>query len=95
MAAALPNFEQFQAGCAPDAAVKLRKWLQKLENLMCTMDISDDKRKKALLLHYCGEETYDIYDSFTDAQKGIGATRVVSVDPEVTESCEYETLKKH
>jgi hypothetical protein len=57
------------------------------------MDISGDKRKKALLLHYCGEEKYYISNSFTDAQKGIGATRIVSVDPEVTEPCEYEALK--
>lgn len=98
MAASLPNFEQFTTGSAPDAAIKWRKWVEKLENMMCAMDITSDKRKKAVLLHYCGEDTYDIYDSFTDVQKGIDATRVVTPateeTPEVTESIEYVTLKR-
>ena len=54
--------------------------MSKFDNLICALDIKDDKRKKALLLHYCGEETYDIYDSFSDAEKGIGATREVTND---------------
>lgn len=46
--------------------------------MLCALDITDDRRKKALLLHYCGDETYDIYDSFSDMDKGIGSTREVT-----------------
>lgn len=30
------------------------------------MKITDNKRKRALLLHYAGEEFYDIFDTFAD-----------------------------
>ena len=49
-----------------------KKWIAKFENL-CAHDVTDDARMKAMLLHYIGEETYDIFDSFTNEQKGVGA----------------------
>ena len=43
--------------------------------------------KKALLLHYGGDEIYEIYESFSEEKKGIGAT----ADGEPNE---YNVLKK-
>ncbi|XP_052788463.1 uncharacterized protein K02A2.6-like [Mya arenaria] len=82
MATQLPTFPPFvvqnAAGESQNTAgIRWQKWIQKLENLLCALDITVDKRKKALLLHYCGEETYDIFDSFSDDDKGIGATKEV------------------
>jgi hypothetical protein len=50
-----------------------KKWFAKFENMLRALDVTTDARKKAMLLHYVGEETYDIYDSFTNEQKGVGA----------------------
>ncbi|KAH3719436.1 hypothetical protein DPMN_062271 [Dreissena polymorpha] len=50
---------------------------RRTDNLICALNIQDDKRKKALLLHYCGEETSDMYDSFSNDRKGLGATQTV------------------
>ena len=49
------------------------------------------QKKIALLLHYVGEDVYNVYDSFTDEQKGIGAVvHVVDVD----QPNEHPKLKK-
>ena len=56
------------------AGPRWRKWIDRFENLLCALDINDDRKKKAMLLHYVGE-VYDIFDSFTDQQKGLGAVR--------------------
>ena len=48
----------------------------------------DDARKKALLLHYIGDEVYDIFDSFSDEKKGVGSVNAEG------EANEYETLKQ-
>ena len=45
------------------AGTRWTKWVKRFELLMTGMGINDNERKKALLLHYIGEETYDIYDS--------------------------------
>ena len=97
MATALPNFAEFtikngDGATDGNSSIRWRKWIEKFENMLCALDINEDKRKKALLLHYCGNETYDIYDSFTDEKKGIGATRAVS-ETETTPD-EYNVLKK-
>ena len=88
----LPNFPPFAVHSGEQSAsIRWRKWVEKFENMICALDITVDKRKKALLLHYVGEETYDIYDSFTDEQKGIGAT---ILDGENVQPNEYNVLKQ-
>ena len=42
-------------------ANKWNKWIKRLENLFIAPDIIDTKRQRALLLHYGGQELYDIY----------------------------------
>ena len=42
-------------------------------------------------MHYVGDETYEIYDSFTNEQKGIGATILVRQN---LESNKYNSLKQ-
>ena len=87
-----PNFPPFAVHSGEQSAgIRWRRWVEKFENMICALDITVDKRKKALLLHYVGEETYDIYDSFTDEQKGIGAT---ILDGENVQPNEYNVLKQ-
>ena len=58
------------------AGTRWKKWLNKFENFLLVCNVTDDKRKKAMFLHYIGDEAYEIYDSFTDTEKGIGAMKI-------------------
>ena len=40
------------------------------------MGVSEDERQKAMLLHYVGEETLDIYETLGDAVAGDGEKQV-------------------
>ena len=85
---ALPNFHPFPVHSDEQSSgVWWRKYIDKFENLLRALDVHDDARKKALLLHYIGDEAYDIFNSFSDEQKG-----VVSVNA-AGEASEYKTLK--
>ena len=39
------------------------KYIAKLEILFVALDMEARKRKKALFLHYAGDEVFDIYDT--------------------------------
>ena len=39
------------------------KYLKRFENLILALDIKDDTRKRALLLHYIGEQVVEIFDT--------------------------------
>ena len=49
-----------------NAGPRWNKWVDRLENYFIAMNIDEDGRKRALLLHYAGERVYDIYQ----AEKG-------------------------
>ena len=72
MASALPHFDKFPVHEEEHTAgTRFKRWIALFNNLMTAMDLDDNpKRKKALLLHYAGEEVFDIYDSFTVEKKG-------------------------
>ena len=40
--------------------------VNRLESVLVGMDIKDVKRKRALLLHYAGEDVNDIFETLTD-----------------------------
>ena len=61
---AFPSFD-FEADRA-NAGTRWKKWVSRLDNLFVGMDLDDDHRKRALLLHYAGERVFEIYD----AEKG-------------------------
>ncbi|XP_045162004.2 uncharacterized protein LOC123526819 [Mercenaria mercenaria] len=63
----LPLFPSFDYDAdKSNAGPRWEKWVGRLENLLVGMAITNDGRKRALLLHYAGERVYDIYD----AEKG-------------------------
>lgn len=47
-------------------AARWTKWLKRFEGAMTGFNISDYKRKKALLLHFAGEDVQDIFETLTD-----------------------------
>ncbi|KAH3710979.1 hypothetical protein DPMN_070477 [Dreissena polymorpha] len=55
MATNLPNFPPFVKQSDDEqtenyAGVRWKKWMDKFDNMLCAIDIKDDKRKKAMLL---------------------------------------------
>ena len=57
------------------AGTRWKKWIEKFENFLLVCNVTDDKRQKAMLLHYIGDEAYEIYDSFSEEEKGINAVK--------------------
>ena len=69
MAEALPIFPRFDPSPeAGDVVIRWRKWTSRFKNLMTAINVTNDARQKALLLHYVGEETNDIFDTLVVPQ---------------------------
>ena len=65
----IPSFPRFEPHVdTGDVAVRWRKWVGKFRNLMVALNIDNDARQKALLLHYVGDETTDIFDTLSVAE---------------------------
>ena len=89
----LPVSLTFSVHADPNTtSIRWKNWMNKLENLFVALDIDIDKKRKTTLLHYAGDEVFDISPSFTDQQKGIGAT--TTTEDGSTIPNEYETTKK-
>lgn len=82
MAIAIPVFPQFDADSdKTTAGARWDRWIGRLENLFIVLKlvVADDAnqgaakliddRKRALLLHYVGERTYDLYEAQTGDTK--------------------------
>lgn len=94
--ATLPTFERFTVhGEETTAGTRWSKWLAKLENILVALDITSDARKKALLIHYGGDDVFEIVHSMTDEKKGVGATKNIGTDtnPEIVPNA-YEVIKQ-
>ena len=60
----LPSFPKFDVFTEESSlGVRWEKYVNKLENLFTGLNITSKKRKKALLLHYSGDDVYEIYDT--------------------------------
>ena len=86
---ALPVFPEFDIRDQTNLAQRWEKYLKRFNNLMKAMNITDEGRKRALLLHYTGDEVNDLFETLPD--KGD--------DEEYTEACDalttYFTPKKN
>ncbi|CAB3985054.1 uncharacterized protein LOC110987377 [Paramuricea clavata] len=67
MASSLPPFPPFNVEDDPTATgQRWTKWKKRFENFLLAMDIDDETRKRALLLHYIGSSAFDIFETLTD-----------------------------
>lgn len=67
MATALPSFPAFDVHTdVHSLGLKWKKWIQRFENLLLALNITQVVRKRALLLHYAGEAVHDIFDTLAD-----------------------------
>ena len=73
-AISLPHYPPFPvASDRGTAGPRWEKWIARLDNLFLGLSITDAKRQRALLLHYAGEEVYDIFDAMPTDDKGEAA----------------------
>ena len=64
MATSLPEFLPIDINCDQTSLSQRRKkWVGRFKNLLLAMDISDTRRKTALLLHYAGQDVHDVFDT--------------------------------
>ena len=63
----LPVFQRFDVHADSNAGPRWKKWLPRFERLMVAMDISNEARKRALLLHYAGTGDENNYKSAVEA----------------------------
>ena len=55
------TIEKFRIKETSSAGPRWKKYLQRFEIMMEVFDITDEKKKKSMLLHYSGEEIFDIF----------------------------------
>ena len=61
----MPSFPEFELLPRDTVGLRFEKWTKRLDLLFTAIDITDAKRKKAILLHYGGEELSDIFETLT------------------------------
>ncbi len=59
----LPPFLSFDITDQVSLGPSWEKWLNRFENFLTALNVTNDARKKALLLHDAGETVYDVYDT--------------------------------
>ena len=61
----LPTFPEFELQPRDTAPTRFEKYVKRLNNMFTAMGITHASRKKAMLLHYVGEETCDVFETLT------------------------------
>ena len=72
MANALPTFPEIDVSETSTQAARWKKWLSRFQNLLVAMNVTNKKRQRALLLHYAGEATNEIFDTLPNTTAGEG-----------------------
>lgn len=57
------GFEPFAITPADSASARWERWIRRFDNFVVARDIDDDRRKKAMLLHYAGEAVFELSES--------------------------------
>ena len=65
-----PQFPEFDVSETSTQAARWKKWLSRLQNLLVAMNVTDKTRQRALLLHYAGEATNEIFDTLPNTTAG-------------------------
>ncbi|XP_064483048.1 uncharacterized protein LOC135395890 [Ornithodoros turicata] len=65
----LPAFSKFDPHTDTSSlAQRWTKWDARFENFLLAANVTDPTRKRTMLLHYAGEEVYDIFQTLPDTQ---------------------------
>ena len=57
------SLKSFSIDPSATSAVRWERWLKRLENFVVAKGIANDARKKGMLLHYAGEEVFDLAET--------------------------------
>ena len=75
----LPPLPPFDPNSNPTSlSTRWHKWVQPFQNFLVTMNIKDQHRKRAMLLHYAGEAVFNIFETLSspgDANTGYFALK--------------------
>ena len=63
MAVNLPTFPEFDLQPRDTVSVRFEKYVKRLDNMFTAMNIT--RASQAMLLHYVGEETCDVFETLT------------------------------
>ena len=95
MAVSLPTFPAFQVHLDSNMGPRWKKWLARFENLTIGMGIEDEKRKRALLLHYSGPEVDALEDSGEDKDYKKAVEKLTAhFNPQVNTTYEVYNFRK-
>lgn len=61
----LPTFPEFELQPRDTAPTRFEKYVKRLNNMFTAMNITRASQRKAMLLHYVGEETCDVFETLT------------------------------
>jgi hypothetical protein len=63
LANSIPSMAAFMPDVEPNSvAQRWKRWSDRFENLIVAMNVTDQARKKALLLHLAGEAVFEIFE---------------------------------
>ena len=94
MATGLPTFPEFDLRDQTNLAARWEKYLKRFTNLMTAMKMTDESRKRALLLHYIGEEVNDFLIPFLTKGKILISRKLVKRFTILRQKkCSFEILK--
>ena len=67
MSIGLPSFPSFDVSGDPSSlGQRWESWIERFENYLVAFNIEDTKRQRALLLHFVGEDVYNIFRTLKD-----------------------------
>jgi len=66
MAMNLPSFPSFDVHADGNVGPRWTKWLSRFQRLLVALDIDEDARMRAMLLHYAGPSVDEIFDTLDD-----------------------------
>ena len=87
----LPEFIAFNINTEPNSlGIEWNKWTSRFENLLTAFGVTEDKRKKGLLLYYSGKDVHDIYNTLDPIK-----TEVDSLADEMYEDVQRNLTNYH
>ena len=86
----LSPFAEFEFQPRETAPTRFDKYIKRLENMFLAMSVTDAKQKKAMLMHYIGEQDNDVFDTLT-----IPTVSTDHADRADVFACAIKALKEH
>jgi len=67
-----PQIEKFSVQDSSSAGAQWNIYVARFQNMLRAFKIEEDEQKKSMLLHFAGNELFEIHSTFTEEQKSAG-----------------------